>query len=345
MATAAAEPTTTSDGALLGLCGDQLNNDFEHQCFKDAVRMLGAQLLTPVEGDIGPLVLRIPEIPNGRFLPHQLWGVWFIVERILADHPPVALIADNLGLGKTHCALATLLYLMYIINQAVAGRPLPCLDLKLVAQLERVPRIFGAENEIYRRHAIIIVPANLVHAWERAAQSVIGRTGLNLTNLHSRHDLTRNQLNYSPDNPEHGRAIHLISYSAYRTRYRNPDRLLDCQCGVGIFDESHMVKFRATQTFDSLIKIDIPCRIQLPGTPMHHTVGYWVVQTEWLFAQVTDENELDHPGPLPLNSVIADAKRGDIMLEGRRHMSRSRISRGHGPSGAGGRLKTQTGIP
>ena len=27
-ATAAAEPTTTSDGALLGLCGDQLNNDF-----------------------------------------------------------------------------------------------------------------------------------------------------------------------------------------------------------------------------------------------------------------------------------------------------------------------------
>ena len=52
-ATAAAEPTTTSDRALLGLCGDQLNNDFEHQCFEDAVRMLGAQLLTPVEGNIG----------------------------------------------------------------------------------------------------------------------------------------------------------------------------------------------------------------------------------------------------------------------------------------------------
>ena len=122
-ATPAAEPTTTSDGALLGLCGHQLNNDFEHQCFEDAVRMLRAELLTPVEGDIGPRMLRIPGIPNGRFLPHQVWGVWFIVERILADRPPVALIANDMRLGKTHCAHAPLLYLKYIINQAAAADP------------------------------------------------------------------------------------------------------------------------------------------------------------------------------------------------------------------------------
>jgi len=36
------------------------------------------------------------------FLPHQVWGVWFIVERILADCPPVALIANDMGLGKTY---------------------------------------------------------------------------------------------------------------------------------------------------------------------------------------------------------------------------------------------------
>ena len=228
-ATAAAEPTTTSYRALLRLCRNLLKNDFEHQCFEDAVRMLGGQLLTPVEGDIGPRMLRIPGIPNGRFLPYQVWGVWFIVERILADRPPVALMANDIGLGKTHCTLAILLYLKYIINHAEAGRPLSCLDGKLVAQLERVPRIFGAKDEIYRRPAIIIVPANLDHAWERAAKSLIGETRLNLTNLHSRCDLTRNQLNYSPDNPERGTAIHLISYTTYRTRYRNPYRLLDCQ--------------------------------------------------------------------------------------------------------------------
>ena len=76
-----------------------------------------------------------------------------------------------------------------------------------------------------------------------------------------------------------------------------------------------MAKSRATQTFNSLMKIDVPCRIQLTGTPMHHTVGDWVMQTEWLFAQVTDENELEYHCPLPLNSVIAEEKRGDITLE------------------------------
>ena len=129
-ATAAAKPTTTSDRALLGLCSDQLNNDFEHQCFPDAMRILGVQLLAPAEGDIGPRMLEILGIPNGQFLPHQVWGVWFIVERILADRPLVALIADDMRLVKTHYALAILLFLKYIINlnQVAAGRSLPCLD-------------------------------------------------------------------------------------------------------------------------------------------------------------------------------------------------------------------------
>jgi len=48
---------------------------------------------------------------------------------------------------------------------------------------------------------------------------------------------------------------------------------------------------------------------------MHHTVGDWVVPTEWLFAQVTDKDELEHYGPCPLNSVIAEAKPEDITLE------------------------------
>ena len=111
MATVAAEHTTTSDRALLGLGGVQLNKDFAHQCFGEVVRMLGAQLFRPVEGVIGPRMVRIPGIPNRRFLPHQVWGIRVIVDRILADCPPVALIADDMRLGKTHCALATLPFL------------------------------------------------------------------------------------------------------------------------------------------------------------------------------------------------------------------------------------------
>jgi len=48
---------------------------------------------------------------------------------------------------------------------------------------------------------------------------------------------------------------------------------------------------------------------------MHHTVGDWVVQTEWLFAQVTNEDELDSHGPCPLDSAIAVAKRDNTTLE------------------------------
>ena len=76
-----------------------------------------------------------------------------------------------------------------------------------------------------------------------------------------------------------------------------------------------MIISRATPTFDSLMKIDVSCQIQLMGTPMHHTVGDWVVQTKWLLAQVTDENELEDHGPCPVNSIIWDAKREDITLE------------------------------
>jgi len=80
---------------------------------------------------------RIPGIPCGRFLPHQVRGVWLIVERILTNRPHVALIADDIGLGKTHCTLATLLYLKHIVDEAVAGRPLASLEGEIGAGIGR----------------------------------------------------------------------------------------------------------------------------------------------------------------------------------------------------------------
>ena len=53
------------------------------------------------DGNLGPIVMSIPGIPNGRFLPHQVWGVWFLVARVVSDTPSVALLADDMWLGKT----------------------------------------------------------------------------------------------------------------------------------------------------------------------------------------------------------------------------------------------------
>ncbi|KAG0643367.1 hypothetical protein HOY80DRAFT_1033408 [Tuber brumale] len=199
MAAVVMDTTTTRDGALLGVCGDQLNKDFKHQCFEEAARMFG------------------------RFLPHQVWGVWFIVEWIPADCPPVALIANDMGLGKTHYAPATLLCLKYIVDEAAAGRALLCLGGKSVAKLEVVPQIFGANSEVYRWPCIIIVPANLVHTWERAMKSLIPQTGVQLVNLYLSCHLNHNELNYTSDNPRRSKAIHLISNSSYRVHYKSLD--------------------------------------------------------------------------------------------------------------------------
>jgi len=230
-AVATADPTTSSEGPILGLRGDQLNNYFKHRCCEGAVRMLGAELRTLVEGDIGPCMLRMPGIHYGRFLPHQICCVWFIVERILSYRPPLALIADDMGLGKMHCAVATLLYLKHIVDGAAAGSPLTCLGAKSVEQFEEVLQIFGNAIEVYRPPSIIIVPANLVRAWERAVLNLIPKTGLTLINLFSECRLAHNDLNYCSDNPERGKAIHLISYSAYRTLYNNSEHWQGCNWG------------------------------------------------------------------------------------------------------------------
>ena len=64
---------------LYGICMDHLNNDFEHQCFEAAVKELGAVCLEPVEGDMNDHVFYIPGIPAARFLPHQVWGIGWVL--------------------------------------------------------------------------------------------------------------------------------------------------------------------------------------------------------------------------------------------------------------------------
>jgi len=56
------------------------------------------------------------------------------------------------------------------------------------------------------------------------------------------------------------------------------------------------------------MKLDAPYRIQLTGTPMHHTVADMVVQSQWLFAQNEGDGLAKH-GPERLAKAVNDAKR------------------------------------
>jgi len=112
---------------LQGLCTDNLNNDFEHQCFDEALWQLGARALAPTPGDIGDHMLEIPGIPNARFLPHQVWGVGFILKLFMNEDGlglTSALIADDMGLGKTNTALGTVLHIKWLLRRAEANKPI-----------------------------------------------------------------------------------------------------------------------------------------------------------------------------------------------------------------------------
>ena len=98
-------------GIFWDLTSSNLNNDFKHQCFYITCRRLGVSHLPAKERDMGLYVFAIPGIPMGQFLPHQVLGIWFLVERVVSFSPPVALLADHIGLGKTFTALGALLHL------------------------------------------------------------------------------------------------------------------------------------------------------------------------------------------------------------------------------------------
>ena len=130
-------------GNFLELASTNLNNDFEHQCFEVAVGRLGVSHLPRKAEDIVPHLFGIPGIPKGRFLPHQVWGIWFLVERVVGKSLPVALLADHMGLGKTFTALGALLHLKWISSETTEGRGLACLEGRCVQDLgDDVPPFF-----------------------------------------------------------------------------------------------------------------------------------------------------------------------------------------------------------
>ena len=262
---------------------------------------------------MGPQVFGIPGIPKGRFLPHQVWGIWFLVDRVMGNSAPVALLADDMGLGKTFTALGALLHLKWIFSEAALGRRLACLENRTVSDLEGdLPAFFGSERNAFDRPALVMVPANLMVQWETAITRLLEGTDATLINLNANRFLGAAKLNYQPEFPERSRAIHLISYPTYRTRFTGT--LAGCAWSLGLFDESHSVRSPGTITYQAVMQADVWGKVQLTGTPMYNDVFSWVVQSEWLFAKIGRDKRGDH-GPERLRDVLARQKTGEIDME------------------------------
>jgi hypothetical protein len=111
----------------------------EHQGLGLAIWRLGAKQLVVRGGDLGLIVISIPGIPNGRFLPHQVWEVRFLVARVVSDTPPIAILADDMGIGKTYKALGDLLHLKSMLTMASARLELAFSSGRSVEDLDNIP--------------------------------------------------------------------------------------------------------------------------------------------------------------------------------------------------------------
>jgi len=73
-------PENTS--SVLNTVLNTINNEFEHECLEEAVRLLNARPVRQSPDDRIPgRKYSIPGLPGTKLLAHLVWAIWFIVRR------------------------------------------------------------------------------------------------------------------------------------------------------------------------------------------------------------------------------------------------------------------------
>jgi len=148
------DPDNTS--SVLSTVLNQINNEFEHECLDEAVRLLNAHPIRQSPDDHVPRhKYPIPRLPGTKFLAHQVWDIWFIVRRWVWDSDmPGVLVADEMGLGKTFTSVVVAMLCKLVTEKVVMGLPLSILwgntheEWVMLADND-CPGIVGEELEWY----------------------------------------------------------------------------------------------------------------------------------------------------------------------------------------------------
>jgi len=138
-----------------------MNNNYEHECLEEAVRLLNAHSIRQSPDDCVPgHKYSIPGLAGTKFLAHQVWAIWFIVRRwIWGADMPGALVADEMGLGETFTSVAAAMICKLLTEKVLLGLPLSILWGNTIAEwvnmvLNNFAGIFFDEREWkpLRRH-------------------------------------------------------------------------------------------------------------------------------------------------------------------------------------------------
>jgi len=274
------DPANTS--SVLNTVLSTINNEFEHECLDEAVRLLNANPLRQSTDDWAPgHKYSIPGLPGTKFLAHQVWAIWFIVRRWVRDTDmPGALVADEMGLEKTFTSVAAAMLCKLVTEKVVMGLPLSILwgntrEEWVILAVNDFPGIVGEEREWHPLQRLNSVPRRLLEIQttpphghpalvsaleqilvvtmpgvEETIKTVIDKmtngTEFKLVNsLQGENaNLTHEDLNTSIDEPENRQNIHLVSYDTLTSRAKpsSNGQLSYCAWSFGIFDESHRYK-------------------------------------------------------------------------------------------------------
>jgi len=161
------DPENTS--SVLSTVLNTINNEFEHECLDEAVRLLNAHPIRQSAADRVPgHKYSIPGLPGTKFLAHQVWTIWFIVRRWVWDADmPGALVADEMGLRKTFTSVAAAMICKLLTEKVVMGLPLFILwgntfEEWVILADNDFPGIVGEEREWYPLQRLNSVPRRLL---------------------------------------------------------------------------------------------------------------------------------------------------------------------------------------
>jgi len=148
------DPANT--GSVLNTVLSTINTEFEQKRLDKAVRLLNAHRIRQSTDDRVPgHKYSIPGLPGTKLLAPQDWAIWFIVRRWAWNTDmPGALVADEIGLGKTFTSVAAATLCKLVTEKVVIGLPLSILWGNSLEELEilvdnNFPGIVSEEQEWY----------------------------------------------------------------------------------------------------------------------------------------------------------------------------------------------------
>jgi len=315
--------------SVLNTVLNTINNKFEHHSLGAAVRLLNAlPIRQSTEDHVPGQEYSIPGLPGTKFLAHQVSATWCTVRMWVGDaYMPGALVADEVGLGKTFTSVSAAMICTLLTEKVVMGLPVAILcgdtlDEWVNMAQNDFPGIINEERERYpsrRQHSVprrlneiqttplqghpaltsalepilVVTMPGVAEMFRSVINEMTYRTDFKLMNsLHAENaNHTHGDPNTSIDKPENRWNIPLVPYHTFTSRAKpsSNGQLAYCAWSFGIFDKSHRYKTKNSVGCKIAMKARIGFTLQVTAAPEFHSLSDWCYRMMWLFSGAPED--------------------------------------------------------